>query len=250
MATYTSGFSGASLTFATCSAAARGRSTVFESWDAQHGGLHRHAETLDEWLLFQSIDGADFDYTTPIDTNNTGVFVVDLPASHSYAHTVRRRNAHGLTSQNTDSIEHAIDADGALVATPPSTPEEPAATARAGGVVRITANYRYLSDGADAGDTWRIWITTDGSAPNPAGAPTATATIAKADGIGKLVYDTAAQVHGTTVKAVVGVRRSLGGGAYAYSGTTAVVTATADTTGPAQPSAQAFFGGVAAAYED
>jgi hypothetical protein len=106
---------------------------------------------------------------------------------------------------------------------------------RAAGVVRINALYFGRPDGAAKATHWKIWYTVDGSTPDPTGAATASSTMTFIDPeseISLLAYDIPAQVHGTTINAIIRTYRTA---TTAYSANTEVKTTTADATGPAAP---------------
>ena len=105
----------------------------------------------------------------------------------------------------------------------------------------MRAWYNYAADGASAGTTWCVWQTDDGSEPDPTGDPDYTETMLKADGVAKLDYTAGSHVNGTTVKTLVRTRRTVGGENIDSTNTTSY-SATASTTTPSSPSADAFLG--------
>lgn len=154
--------------------------------------------------------------------------------------TVRQTNPWRLESGNDNPTVFDLDGAGEEQASVPSDPEDVTIEAAAGGAVRIDALYLAGLDGyegpgttGDAADTWAIWITDDGSTPDPGDTPTATETMALATGWAKLEYTSGAYADGATIKALVRVRRTADGG---ESTNTGVVTTTADATAPGAPS--------------
>jgi len=97
---------------------------------------------------------------------------------------------------------------------------------RAGGVIRVTANY--YQGGPDRADTWAIAYTTNGSTP-ATDSPGVTQTI-PSGGLAKLSYDLPAQADGTTVKVRLQTRRD-----GIYSADSTVQTITADDSDPSTP---------------
>lgn len=132
---------------------------------------------------------------------------------------------------NGETFRQLVVAGGVAVGTPPSPPLDVRLELRAGGVARVVA--LYAQEGALRAATWTIAYTTDGSTPAE-DTPTVTQAFARTSGVEQLVYDLPAQVHGTTVKVRVQVRRGSGPGVYSDGST--VLTLVADAQGPAAPS--------------
>jgi hypothetical protein len=87
------------------------------------GGVHRVADTsLQRYELFHGVDAAP-DFSSPTATAPTLPLTLgplSYPADHQIV--LRRRNAYGLSSQNTDPIVIRLDADGRTRLPPPSAP--------------------------------------------------------------------------------------------------------------------------------
>jgi hypothetical protein len=126
---------------------------------------------------------------------------------------------------NGETYRVLVVESGAEAGSPPRAPLDVRLELRAGGVVRIIAIY--AEEGSLRGDTWAIGYTTNGSTPAE-DAPTVTSPFQNTSGAEVLVYDLPAQVHGTSVKVRVQVRRSL-----IYSDGSTVLVAVADAQGPA-----------------
>jgi len=181
------------------------------------------------WQTFTSLP-----FTTPA-----------LTAGFTYYFVLRLRNKHNLVSQNIDSWQLTI-AGGGSAATNPSAPIEQSIAQAANGAARIRATYDYLSDEESVrGDTWAVWLTNTGVAPNPAVDPaTYEEDMVFVDGEAKLDYTGGSNAHGATLKALVRVRKA--GTPDVDSTNTAIMTATADAVGPAAPASSADFLGQSA----
>ena len=174
---------------------------------------------------------------------------IDLPGAgdtKTIHLVVRARNAYDLVSQNIYESLTTIDENGALVSASPSAPAAYAIAAAAGGTMTITAHYPYLPDGTDAADTWALWITSNGDVPDPDAAADDTVTMVKTTGVARLSYTTEAFDDAATIKAIVRTRRA---GAPDYdSANTTIVSAVADTDGPAAVAMQAHYQRTAMAH--
>lgn len=119
---------------------------------------------------------------------------------------------------------------GARLPARPAAPLGPMLKVLAGGVIQIVAYYPRVSDGINAATAWAIAYTTDGSTP-ASNAPTLTPAM-PAGSIAFLQFSLPAQADGTTVKVQIQTRRIDGGPVTVYSLPAAVLTATADASGP------------------
>lgn len=205
-------------------------------------GLYRVSSSLlARYELYRGVDGAAIDFDTPYQTSSLLPFSTAAQTpGHTYAYVVRRRNRYDLVSQNIAEWVVDVDGGGAVVPTPPSAPEF-AVAAAAAGTVLVTAEYAYDVDGAAAGDTWLVYLRSDGTDPDPDIDTPATSAMRLADGVAKLSYTSAAFAEGATVKVLVRVRRS---GTPDVDSTNAdILTAIATLLGPAAVSpASAFLG--------
>jgi hypothetical protein len=218
----------------TFGATARGTHHVYLEATAVARGYHRIANDLTRYEIFYA-KGAEPDLTGAADDTFTGASWTSpaLDVSSTYYFVLRERNDYDLTSQNVASWSVIIAADGSSDDAVPSAPEDVTLTQATDGAVQVTALYRYLQDDDDLrADTFAIWLTNDGSAPNPAGATTATQAIVETDGVALLDYTSVTQNHGATIKVLVRTYRT---GDTTYSTNTAVSTTTADATGPTAP---------------
>ena len=153
--------------------------------------------------------------------------------------TVRQTNPWMRESANDNPTEFNVGPAGTLVTPPPSAPEDITITAISSGKVKLEAQYMAALDGyvrpattGNAADTWVIWLTSDGSDPDPADTPTATEAMKLPAGWAKLEYESAAFTNGATIKALVRVRRTSDS---VDSTNTGIVSTTADTSAATSP---------------
>lgn len=153
--------------------------------------------------------------------------------------TVRQKNPWRLESQNDNPTVFDIDGDGAAQTEAPSDPEQITITPSAGGTMLVEALYFAGLDGyvgpgnsGSAADTWAIWITSDGSTPDPSDPETDTEAMILSTGVPKLEFTTAAFSDGATIKVLVRVRRTAD---TRDSANTAIAQAVADATAPDAP---------------
>lgn len=117
-------------------------------------------------------DGAQPDFTaSPVATSATLPFNYSLPLpgaglTKTYYITARYRNDIGIESQNVYSRVHTIDETGADVTDEISAPYDTALTDDASGYAVIESFYSPDVD-ADPADTWQVYVTTDGTNPDP-----------------------------------------------------------------------------------
>lgn len=216
-------------------------------------GLYRVADpAVARYELYRGLGGADPDFdAAPLATFTALPFVTPVLADGTHRFVVRRRNRYGLLSQNTQATQIIVDSS-VEYPRPPSPPSEVAATASSGGTVTIAARYADLADVVDdvsyAADTWLIYLTTDGSDPDPgADVPIEVAMAGLAsggglgDGVVELSYVTAALPEATVVNAIVRTRRS--GTPDTDSTNVDIVSAVATLLGPtAVDPADGFYG--------
>jgi hypothetical protein len=209
-------------------------------------GYYRVEETaLERYELYRGVDAEPDLSAAAYETFAS--LPHDTPAqaaSHTYYFVLRKRNKYNLCSQNIASWSVKIDAGGAN-ANEPSAPVEQTITPAAGGTMQIGAAYNYLEDAAAVrADTWAVWLTSNGSAPDPATTPTYTVAMAQTTGRAPLAYTSSAFGGGLTIKALVRARRA--GTPNVDSANTASVSAVADATGPAAVTGAGTFLGLSA----
>jgi hypothetical protein len=170
-------------------------------------------------------------------------------AGHTYNYVLRYRNAYDLVSQNMQAQEYVVNADGSLGLFP-LAPAEIRAESAAAGAARILAAYDYDAEPAGvAADYWLIWVTSDGSTPDPTAEPTAIIAMVQADGMARLDSLSAAYGAGADLKILVRVRRatSAGGATGVDSQNATPITCARDVDGPAAPAVLKFHGQAARA---
>ena len=147
------------------------------------------------------------DFTSADKTGAALPLVSDaLAADHTYYCTTRYTNEYGAQSQNITTTAYVVDAGGDEATAAPTAPTEITLTPEASGVVNVAAMYDSEADASPA-DTWLIYLTSDGSDPDPAADTPITQSMAISGGIAVLDYDTAGYANGTTIKAIVRTRR-------------------------------------------
>lgn len=211
----------------------------------QGRGFHRVAnDALAEYELYRGVDGSpDFD-SDPWETfANLPHESAALDPDHTYHFVLRKRNAWDLVSQNIAEWVVAIDASGNQEVTHPSAPEEITIEAAAGGKAKVKAYYYYDADGENQATKFLVYLTSDGSDPNPETDEPTEVTMSKTGGIAKLNWLSSAYADETTIKVLIRTRRVDDGPVNIDSINTDIYSAEADTDGPAKPDpAGIFFG--------
>lgn len=121
-------------------------------------------------------------FNTPVATSATLPFDYALPPDETYYYATRYRNMFGLESFNVLLNHRVIDAGGIDITDTLTNPSDISMTSQPGGEVDITMTYRGSLDETSA-DYWRLYITTDGTAPDP-GTDTPEDTSMSAGGFG------------------------------------------------------------------
>jgi hypothetical protein len=206
---------------------------LVQSVDGRLRGAYRLADTaLELYELYVGEDAeTDFD-AAPAATSATLPFDYALTVGHTYRVCVRLRNRFGLVSQNRNITTFIVNAGGTTDGNPPTAPAfvlEPAA----GGKVTVHGWYYPGPDGDDAADVFALWLTTDGSTPDPADAETDTATMSDGDAVARYSYTSGALGDGTTVKILLRSRRS--GTPDVDSTNTAILAVATEENGPTTP---------------
>lgn len=196
-------------------------------------GYFRIGDTALEQYRFYLGDGAAPTYSSPTTTSATLPFTSALAADSTYYYVTRYRNRYGLESFNVLADRRVIDAGGVDVTEALSDPVDITMVSAPGGEVDITLTYHGSSDVTQA-DTWRLYITSDGTTPDPVtDTPADTAMTTggfNLDDITQTItigpYD-----YGTTVKVIARVYSS---DLLDESGSTTVNTLTVTTQEPVQ----------------
>ncbi len=205
-----------------------------------HSGRYRVAnDGLVQWEVFRRIPPAAFNFASPHDTFTSSPHEINdvLANSTKYDYVTRLRNEYNLLTQNIESTRIEIDGAGDELAVRPSAPDEDVFVFdAAGGELNIQTTYVPGVDGDDRADVWVLWITTDGTTPDPdVDGETDTVAMLDANGIEFLDYTSAGLdiVDNTPVQVVVRTRRS--GTPDIDSENTDAVTFNTDSAGPTKP---------------
>lgn len=199
-------------------------------------GQYRIAnDALSLYEVYKGTDGAP-DFTAAAwETSATLPLTTEaLAVSHVYQIAVRRRNAYNLVSQNTETESFDIAADGTINTVHPSAPVNTEIAAGAAGTFDVTSEYYYLEDGDNAATQWLIYLTTNGSDPNPSVDSPTVVPMVSVDGIAKLDWTSNAAADGATGKVLVRTRRVDGTDPVVDVDSTnsTIYSAVADTDGP------------------
>jgi len=111
--------------------------------------------------------GADPNFATAAATSASLPFTYALSTSNTHHYAVRRRNQFNLESFNTLCEVREIGAGGADETDAITDPTVDSFTAQPGGECDLVLTYPGAEDATPA-DTWRLYITTDGTTPDPA----------------------------------------------------------------------------------
>jgi len=198
-------------------------------------GYFRIGDTGLEEYTFYLGDGAAPTYTSPTTTSTTLPFTSALAADSTYYYVTRYRNRYGLESFNVLSHRRDIDAGGVDVTNALTDPTGVTLTSAAGGTVDVTLTYRGSTD-ATMADTFRLYVTTDGTAPDPVtDTPADTAMGTGGFGLNDVTQTIrlGPYAYGTTVKVIARVYSST---LLDESASTTVNTLTVTTQNPVQAS--------------
>lgn len=233
MATYTGTLRGSHARVATRTGTLRGR--------------HRRADNGAEYRVYKGEDAAP-DFTASAFATGSSLPIttgtITLPGAgltKTINLVTRYRNDYGLESQNTLPETFVIDENGDLVATPPSEAMQVSLSPAAAGAVRLQAQYFADADGINAADTWLIYLTSDGSDPDPSTDTPTEVAMNVADGIASLDWTSSTFSHGATIKVILRTRRS--GSPDVDSESVTILSTTASTAGPSAADPDRFIGG-------
>lgn len=156
----------------------------------------------------------------------------------------RFRNQYNLVCEPTEHRVITIDGSGNLATDPPSAPDSIRIDALPDGKFQVRAAYYLASDLlAQQADTWLIYITFDGSTPDPSSdTPVEVSIVDLGNGAALLDYSTASQSNGTVGKVIVRTQRS---GDSVESVNSDVFTATIATSTPSTPAGGIYYGRIA-----
>jgi hypothetical protein len=231
--------------------ALRGRHSVFKGFALSERGRYRMTipctlsargmnrvanDALDRYGLFRGVNAEpDLSATaSPWATSATlPITTSALSAGNTYYFVLRKQNRWGIWSQNVASFRLELDGSGNEVAIPPSDPTAIAIEPAAAGTARVSAFYDYAADGINAADTWLIYLTSDGSDPDPLTDTPIEVPMVVNFGAAGLAYTTSAFSEGATVKVIVRTRRC--GTPDVDSVGTDIYSTTVTLLGPAAP---------------
>lgn len=199
------------------------------------GAYRVEEDALERYELFIGQDADPDPDGTPDETfTSLPHETAALTPGHTYRFLLRRRNKHGLSSQNLSCRTVIVAGDGSETEASPSGPDETRVEAAAAGTIRVRAWYHPGPDGDAAADTFLVFLATGGGDPDPDNdSPITTATMDASDGTARLDWTSGAYADGTTVKVIVRSRRS---GTPNYdSENTTIFTVGAETSGPSTP---------------
>lgn len=195
-------------------------------------GYFRIGNTALEKYELHIGDGTQPTFASPTTTSATLPFTSALAADSTYYYATRYRNIYDLESFNVLTERRDIDAGGVDVTNVLTDPSDITMTSQPGGEMDITLTYRGSTD-ATMADTWRLYITTDGTTPSTSGTPEDTAMFAGGFGLNDITqtitlgpYD-----YGTVVKVIARVYSTT---ILDESNSTTVSTATVTTQEPVQ----------------
>lgn len=223
----------------TVSAEASGSISVAWNWvglsytDVLSGKYRISDPSLARYELHVGSGGAP-DFTTPVATSATLPFTYALSPGASYHWAVRARNAYDLESFNTVTGLVVVGSGGADETPVLTDPTVEAFTSRPGGAARLRLRYNGSADAVEA-DTWRLYVTSDGSDPDPdADTPSDTAMVVHglARPSAEANIDLGPYAWGAVVKVVARVYSTT---LDAESGNTTISSLTIDTQAPVGP---------------
>jgi len=209
-------------------------------------GKCRYADSALELYLLFAGDGAEPDLTGTADASAAALPIeLALAADHDWWLRTITQDAYGLRSHTNDASNRVIRlaADGTQEEDPPSAPSIVTMSAYTAGEVRVQAAYYPLLEtvSADKATSWVLYLTDDGSTPDPA-VDDAYDTKSMGGGDAELLDYTTAQgtwLEDQVIKCIPRTRRSYIVGEetlYVESTNSTVYSATVEYFGPARPS--------------
>ena len=218
-----------------------GRHALLNAFTRTEQGMHRIANEALNVFEFYIGEDAEPDFTAAPDETASSLphttAAITLPgAGETKVITigVRRRNAYGLRSEDIDFHTFTIDENGDAVTVAPLPPDQDSETiaAAASAAVYITADFTTRRQHATLRpDAWLIYLTSDGSTPDPSADTPLEVAMVHRDGVAKLRYTSTTFSNGATIKVVIRTRRS-GSSDVDSVNVIPVLTVTASTAGP------------------
>jgi len=184
------------------------------SGDVQKAGMHsyvaRGQASYAEYELFIAVDPAEPVLTDPpADTAATlAGLQYNVSASTTYNYEVLYRNQFGLVARHWKFDPLIVNSEFEIAAALPSDPEMVDVIQRSDGAVIVAGLYTGAADGTDRADTWRLYVTYDGTNPDPDSDTPIDETM---NGNGVLEYVLTAGLDETPVKVIAKVYRSSDG---------------------------------------
>lgn len=224
----------------------RGMHKVYRAVSAKHSGRHLLLErTINRIRGTHSIENTAvelyehyYSVTSPPDLTGAPTETsASLPhttaalgggAGFYYLYT-QKVNRWGLPSGPLQMTVIELGKVGEVIIRRPSAPVNVTIEAAASAAVRVTAEYRHGADEDRAADTWLIYLTNDGSDPDPDLDTPTEVSMVRADGVAYLDWTSSNQGDGNTVKAIVRTARSSDD---RESSNTAIVSTTATIDAP------------------
>jgi len=190
---------------------ASGSASIMLNLSARVLGVYRTAnDALDRFELYVG-EGASPDLTTtPAATSATlpMSYALAAPGSGStdYHVVVKRRNIFGLASQNVYERVVTVNANGSTTQGLTS-PRDTTMTAQAASYVQVRSYYDWNADASPA-DSWAVYVTTDGSDPDPDNDTPDIVAVSYANQYARLTQNLGPFTEGATIKVLVRLRRS------------------------------------------
>jgi hypothetical protein len=206
-------------------------------------GKYRVADdSLGKYELYRGVDTEPDLEASPWETFTTLPHeTAALANDHTYYFTLRERNKYNLISQNIESEIIEIDDQGDEAVPVPDSPQNVSIEPAAAGKAFVQAQYIYDSEDDNAATHWAIYLTDDGSTPDPEVDEPTVVAMFKRGSVAALRWTSPAADNGDTIKVLVRSRRVEGENNYDSSNTD-IYSTVASTLGPEQPAGRMFLG--------
>lgn len=204
-------------------------------------------DDLDRYLLYLGIDsepefvGDPWESFTALPHTSGPIYSGTPSGAHSYHLVLRKQNAFGVISRNIESFIVNVPAGGGVDPIRPSGPDMVAMISD-GAAPRISARYLYGRDGDNSATQWLIYLTNDGSEPDPDSDEPIVSSMVQADGVADLDYTGDVLLGGAIVKALVRTRRVDAGPVNVDSDNATILTIAISDTEPTEPDSGALLG--------
>jgi hypothetical protein len=212
-------------------------------YTGEASGLYRVADdTITGYELYRGVDAEPDLSASPWETFTTLPHEsAALAVSHTYKFVLRYRNKFNLCSQNIESWQVEIDAEGNEVQPVPAAPLDITIIPAAAGTAIVEARYFYEVDAEyyEATD-WLIYFTDDDSDPDPDNDTPVVVAMTKSNGIARLNWQSPAADNEDILKVIVRTRRTVDEIDF-DSTNTAIYSTIAETEGPEKVEGKALF---------